>query len=343
MNSAFVLIAGTLAAGTALLVLLPLMKRRTDSKPAATATALVLVLGILLGTAGLYRAFSSYDWQGAGQAPVADTPAAMAAKLAAQLAANPDNLNGWLMLGRSYGVLEQYPLAVRAYQRADRIANGGSSEALLGIAENLVAQDPEQIRGAAGHLFERALAVDPGNAKALFYSAFAAMSRGETAAARERFTRMLALNPPANIRTIIEQRIAALDVAGGAPPAPDDSATQATDDRARVAVHVTLSPALKAKVPPGSVLFVAARDPKSPGPPFAVKRLAAQFPQDVELTAANAMLPSRRIATGQSLEVIARVALGGTPTATSGDPFGQVSYHVGKDGRLNIVIDRLSP
>jgi hypothetical protein len=55
------------------------------------------------------------------------------------------------------------------------------------------------------------------------------------------------------------------------------------------------------------------------------------------------MLESRRITAGQQLEVIARVALGGTPTATSGDPFGQVSYHVGKDGKLNIVIDRLAP
>ena len=90
-------------------------------------------------------------------------------------------------------------------------------------------------------------------------------------------------------------------------------------------------------------MFVAARDPNAPGPPFAAKRLPVRFPMDVELTAADAMLPSRRIADGQLLDVVARVALGGTPTATSGDPFGQVSYHVGKDGRLNIVIDRLSP
>jgi hypothetical protein len=86
-----------------------------------------------------------------------------------------------------------------------------------------------------------------------------------------------------------------------------------------------------------------ARDPKAPGPPFAVKRLAASFPVDVELTAADAMLASRRIAVGQQLEVVARVALGGTPTASSGDPYGQVGYHVGKDGKLNIVIDRLAP
>jgi hypothetical protein len=71
--------------------------------------------------------------------------------------------------------------------------------------------------------------------------------------------------------------------------------------------------------------------------------MAAQFPVDVELTGADAMLESRRISAGQQLEVVARVALGGTPTATSGDPFGQVSYHVGRDGKLNIVIDRLAP
>jgi cytochrome c-type biogenesis protein CcmH len=339
MILAFVLIAGTLAAGAGLLVMLPLLKRRGDGQPAAGASAAVALCALLLGTAGLYAVFSNYTWESAHS--VADTPAAMAARLASRLAEKPDDLDGWMMLGRSYAVLEQYPLAVRAYQRADRIAGGKDAEAIMGVAENLVAQDPEQIRGAAGHLFERALVVEPGNAKALFYSAFAATSRGESGVAKERFTRMLALKLPPNIRTIIEQRIAALDAMeaseGQAQAAPD------TDKQARIDVHVTLSPKLAALVPAGAVLFVAARDPRAPGPPFAAKRLAAQFPLDVELTQANAMMPSRRISTGQTLDVVARVALGGTPTATSGDPFGQVSYHVGKDGRLNIVIDRISP
>jgi cytochrome c-type biogenesis protein CcmH len=112
---------------------------------------------------------------------------------------------------------------------------------------------------------------------------------------------------------------------------------------ALIAVHVTISPKLAGKVPRDASLFVAARDPENPGPPFAAKRLVAQFPVDVELTPADAMMPARHISAGQQLDVVARVALGGTPTATSGDPFGQVSYHVGKDGRLNIIIDRLAP
>jgi hypothetical protein len=113
-------------------------------------------------------------------------------------------------------------------------------------------------------------------------------------------------------------------------------------DDAKVSVRVTLAPALAKLIPADAVLFVAARDPKSPGPPFAVKRLAASFPVEVELTQADAMLETRRIAAGQSLEVVARIALGGTPTASRGDPFGQVGYHVGKDGRLDIVIDRIA-
>lgn len=342
MMLAFVLIAGSLAAGAAVLLLLPLMRQRADSRPAAGLAAGGVLLALLLGGAAMYAAFSNYTWVDAPD--VAETPAAMAAKLAKRLAAEPNNLEGWLMLGRSYQTLEQFPLAVRAYQRADRLADGKNAEAIVGVAESMLAQDFEQLRGAAGHLFERALLLEPDNPKALLYAGFAALSRGETLGARERFTRMLTLDPPPQIRDIIEKQLSALDGA----PVPVDApagvvAPAGAGAEAKVAVHVTLAPSLAAKVPAGATLFVAARDPKAPGPPFAVKRLPARFPVDVELSAADAMLESRRIAPGQQLEVVARVALGGTPTATSGDPFGQVSYHVGKDGRLNIVIDRLAP
>jgi cytochrome c-type biogenesis protein CcmH len=339
MILAFVLIAGTLAAGAAVLLLWPLLKRRSDAHPAAPVAAVTVLLVTLLGGAALYAAFSNYGWV---QAPAtADTPAAMTARLAARLAKDPGKVEDWLQLGRSYAVLEQYPLAIRAYQRADRMANGTSVEAIIGEAESMVAMDSATLSGGAGKLFERAIELEPANPHALFYGAFAALARGELPKARERFQGLLALNPPPEVRAILEKRLADIDAAsdGANPAAP--AATE--DSGARIAVRVTLAPALAAKVPAEAPLFVAARDPKSPGPPFAVKRLPAVFPVDVELTGADAMMASRRIASGQQLEVVARVALGGTPTATRGDPFGQVSYHVGSDGKLNIVIDRLAP
>jgi cytochrome c-type biogenesis protein CcmH len=339
MILAFVLIAGTLAAAAAVLLLWPLLRRRDDARPTAPVAAVTVLIVTLLGGAGLYAAFSHYNW--VEMPAVADTPAAMTARLANRLSKEPGKVEDWLTLGRSYTVLEQYPLAIRAYQRADRMANGTNVEAIIGTAESMVALDSAELSGGAGRLFERAMELDPSNPKALFYGAFAALARGELPKARERFQGLLALNPPPQVRAILEKRIADIDAAfNGAVPAEPAGAAE---EGARIAVHVTLAPALATRVTSEAPLFVAARDPNSPGPPFAVKRLPAKFPVDVELTAADAMLATRRIAAGQQLEVVARVALGGTPTASSGDPFGQVSYHVGSDGKLNIVIDRLAP
>ena len=335
----FILIAGSLAAGAAVLLLLPLVRTRADSLPASGITALAVTFAILLGGIGLYTNRSSYDW--GRKESASDTPAAQAARLAQELAAKPDDPERWLQLAGMYMQLEQFPLAQRAYQRADRLTGSQNPEAIMGVAEAMLAQDPAQLEEAAGRLFERVLELQPGNPKALFYSAFAALVRGELPLARERFQGMLAHNPPPAVRSIIEQRITEIDrvMQGGAAAQP----AAAADKGAKIEVSVSISRELEARIPRDAILFVAARDPKAPGPPFAVKRLPAQFPVNVELTSADAMLESRRITAGQQLDVVARVSLGGTPTATSGDPYGQVSYHVGADGRLNIIIDRLAP
>ena len=109
MMIAFVLVAGTLAAGAAVLLILPLLRGRPDARPVAGSAAGVLLLVLLIGTAGLYAALSNFTW--VDEPVVAETPAAMTAKLARRMAAEPDNLEGWLMLGRSYTALEQFPLA----------------------------------------------------------------------------------------------------------------------------------------------------------------------------------------------------------------------------------------
>ncbi|MBC8025538.1 MAG: hypothetical protein H7Y89_06085, partial [Steroidobacteraceae bacterium] len=329
----FVTLAGLLLAATAVLLMWPLLKRLPDGRPARLFTAIGVLAVLSIGSVGLYAALSKYSWS--EQTAAADTPVAMTAKLAKRLANEPENLDGWLMLGRSYSQLQQFELAIRAYQRADRLAGGKNVEAVFGVADILVALDMEELRGRGGRLYERALELDPTSEKAMFYSAFAALGRGESAVARERFNQILARNPRADVRALIQQGLQRLDAPpadGGKVAGAGKSAADASG--ARIAVRVTLAPALAKLIPADAVLFVAARDPKAPGPPFAVKRLPARFPVEVELTAADAMLETRRIADGQSLEVVARVALGGTPTASRGDPFGQVGYHVGKDGRL---------
>jgi cytochrome c-type biogenesis protein CcmH len=335
------LVAGALATGAAVLLLLPLVRRKESQRP-SSITAVVVLCAVLFGGGGLYVLFSQYDW--ARAAPVADTPAAMTAKLARRLARQPDDLTGWLMLGRSYMELEQFPLAARAYQRADALAQHGNAEALMGLAEATIVQDEEAIAGEAGKLFDRILELEPDNRKALFYGGYAALSRGDAATGRARFEGILRQQDlPDNIRAIVAKQISIIDAAtaqgGGQGQAPTAAATA----EPQVRVRVSVSPNLRYQLSEQSALFVLARDPNQPGPPFAAKRLPIRFPMEVTLSTADAMLPQRRISAGQTLDVVARISISGQPQSTSGDPFGQVSYHVGKDGQLNLVIDRLAP
>ncbi|MCS6947111.1 MAG: hypothetical protein NZM12_05815, partial [Steroidobacteraceae bacterium] len=177
--------------------------------------------------------------------------------------------------------------------------------------------------------------------------ALAAQRRGEAALARDRFERLLAFDPPPELRAAIEEQIRALEAELPAdwPRAP---AAGAGDDRAaptaaRVEVEVSLGLSVPAATLATAPLFVLARRPGEAGPPLAVKRLPAQLPARVVLTESDAMLPDRKLRSGEVVEVVARISLSGAPQAATGDPFGSVRYHVGKDRRVGLRIDRVAP
>ena len=334
----FVILAATLILIAIAFVAIPLLRGGTSAPWAALGCIAVL----LLGSVGLYATWSNWSWSGE---PAADTPAGMVSRLARRLEREPDDLNGWLMLGRSYAAMSQTPLALRAYERADRLAEGRNAEALIGIAELLTLQDDNALAGRAGDLFERALTLDPTAGKALFFGAVAAMRRGELPVARERFAKLLTLNPPDEVRPLIEQQVTALDraIAGAGSATAGQAAATGPVAAAAVRIKVSLAPKLAAGTLDGARLFVFVRDPASPGPPLAVKRVAAKFPLEVELTAADAMMPNHAITAGQRVLVVARISQSGQAEATSGDPFGEVSYDVGRDAAREILIDRVTP
>jgi cytochrome c-type biogenesis protein CcmH len=340
----FIVIAVAMVLAIAALLAVPLLSRRPPT-PQSPKTALAVLIVLAAGASGLYATFSNWNWSGATAATAAGSPQSMVATLARRLARDPNDLSGWLLLGRSYSVLaeqapEETPLAIHAYERANELAKGENIDALLGLAEALVSQDDSQLAGRAGDLVDKALALDPRSPKALFYGAASAIQRKQLPLARERFSTLLAQNPPDNVRPIIEQQIKAIDQALGAS-AP--VAVPAGGISARVRIHVTVAPTLKSDQKGDVPLFIFVRDPQAGGPPLAVKRLAAHFPQTVELSSADAMLAGHGMQVGQDVEIVARISGSGGPLARSGDPFGSVAYHVAAAGTVNVVIDRLTP
>ena len=342
----FVLLAAALTMASVVVVAIPLLRRSAAGMAGARWAALAVAGLLVVGSAALYVKWSNWPWRAAPAA--ADSPASMVAQLARRLEHDPNDLNGWLMLGRSYTVLQEYPLAVRAFGRAVQLSGGKNVDALTGEAEALALNDESELDGRAARLIEQALALEPDSGKALFLGAAVAARRGDLPLARQRFAKLLTLNPPQTVRPMIEQQIAAIDerLAGTSTTAAavqqGPAAGAAGAGAPLVRVNVTLAPSL-ASAASGSPLFVFVRDAAQGGPPLAVKRLDSHFPQSVALSPSDSMVPGRVFAEGQSVQVVARIARSGSPVAVSGDPFGEITYRVGHDGLVSLVIDRLTP
>src|SRR5262249_17024076 len=217
----FVLLAAALTVAVVSLIVTPLLRRT----PAGAAPAAWMALGaaglLVAGSAVLYALWSNWACH-APPAPAA--PQSMVARLARQLEHDPANLQGWLMLGRSYTVLQEYPLAVRAFQRADRLSGGKSAEALTGEAEALALGDESELDNRAARLIDQALAIEPDSGQALFLGGAIAERHGDLPLARARFARLLELNPPPNVRPVIEQQIVSIDERLTSKPGSADAA-----------------------------------------------------------------------------------------------------------------------
>lgn len=337
-----ILLAATLALIGVGVIATRLLKSRPTLIPAVW-TALACAGVLVLGSTILYASLSP---RSSPKSPAAGSPTAMVERLVHELHSRPRDLNGWLLLGRSYLVLREYPLAVSAYQRADRLSGGANVDAMLGEAQALMLSSPAQLMGRAGSLIERALVLAPSDPQALYFGGIVAMHRGQLALARARFRKLLTLNPPANIRRVAQAQIVSIDRQLGnsrsVAEATHRPAERPDANETLIRVDLELAPALAKRAPSGVPLYVFVRDAAQPGPPLAVKRLRSHFPQTVTLTPADSMIAGHTFTSGEHVQIVARVAPSGDPLDAKGDLSGQATYRVGGHNAVEVLIDRVT-
>ena len=325
----------------------PLWRKARRLTP-AVATIIVFTVAL---SAGLYNRVGSPgvpSGRSGGDEALPDMQQSVVA-LQSRLAENPDDINGWKMLGRTQMTLGNFGGAVEAYEKAMALEEGKVAQTMVDLALAIMNRDQAPIEGRTLGLIETALSLEPNNPAALFYSGVAAANTGDTETAAERWEILLGLNPPENIRGILEQRIA--EWRGEAPPAAMSPTTVASDeanaeagDDTVVSARISLSDEALAAMPANASVFIIARDPSAPSPPIAVaRRMLSELPAVVALTDAQSMVQGRNLSAFAEIELLARVSLSGGPAAASGDWFGSMLVRPAEDNSVLLTIDQQVP
>jgi len=270
----------------------------------------------------------------------ADIEAAIA-QLAEKMKQDPDNAEGWALLGRAYKSTRRFAEARDALKRAHDLLPD-DADLMVEYAETLVLSSSDhRIQGEALDLIEKAIQTNPQNQKGLWLAGIADSQAGKYAEAVKKWNTLLPLLPPgSNVADSVQEQIAQaealrdgkpLPAPSAQPPAETSKAAAAAETGAneaqaavssgpRILVTVALDPRLKDKVAPGDTLFVFAKAASGPPMPLAIAKLsAAQLPASVTLTDAMSMMPNMNLSAFAQIVIGARISKSGQAIAQSGD------------------------
>ena len=307
------------------------------------ATAFVLYLQVGDPRAAATVAMGTPDIHANTGADVED----MVRRLEDRLRETPDNLEGWIVLARSREVLEDFPAATAAYQRALELA--AQQKTPPALQARLYADMADAMASARGGALDKpvqeslkaALELDAEQPKALALAGTAALREGDLAGARQYWQRLLKLlEPDSDMALRVQNDLARLE--------PDQKAKQpvvVTDQAiAGLAGTVRLDPALQDRVEPGDTVFIVARAPENGRMPVAVLRLtAAQLPAQFKLDDKNAMSPDMPLSRFDELTIEARISRSGSAQRQPGQPVSPLQTVRRGNAGLTLLIGAIEP
>ena len=337
--TAFVILAIVLSLAVLLAVLWPL---RGDARTLVLAG--VATLGI--ATFALYRVVGTpAALEPQATTPIPATLDEAVAQLEAELKKQPNEPEGWRLLGKSYAALQRYDDAQKAFERAVQLLPTDADLLVEAAQARLFNNAERKLDTQAIALLDKAIAINPDHQRALWFVGLAQRQEGKHAEAAKTWEPLLAKvdpNTAATLRTQINEARAD----AGLPPLADTAPTSAADaPPALLTVTVDLAPALGDKLAPDDTLFVFARQMHGPPMPVAAKRLpVSAFPVTVPLGDGDSPMPTLKLSQLPQVQLVARIAKGNGPTAQSGDLEAEaVTADVKAGNTYTLTIDRVVP
>ena len=350
-------------------------------KPAASSTdavearpsrklVLLLVTGVVVLASAGYAWKGSPEWIGPGARERVAAAAAssgeghaigkeeflgMIQKLADRLKEQPDNVEGWVMLGRSYTVVGQFPDALKAYERAVAL-RPDDAQVLADYADSLAVNNNMTLAGEPMKWVRKALQVDPNNLKALALAGTDAFIRKDYAGAVKYWQHLVDIGPPDSeyVREMAAGLKEARELGGltattakasGGPAPTGSGGTPPAAGAKTVSGVVSLAPALAKMAAPDDTVFILARPSAGRGMPVAILRKNVRdLPIQFSLDDSSSMSPAATLSGAGTVVVEARISKSGNAMRQSGDLAGQSEpVAVGASGLKIEIRDVVKP
>ncbi|MFZ4653168.1 MAG: c-type cytochrome biogenesis protein CcmI [Methylococcaceae bacterium] len=260
--------------------------------------------------------------------------------LASRLTEKPDDLEGWILLGRSLQTTERPEEAAKAFEMAMKLAPE-DLDIQVSLAESLAEAQDGRLQGRPIEMVRKILQKNPKHKLALWLSGLESAQSGDTQSALKSWQQLRAEFTPGSDEAIeLEGYLHQLDP-NAASSTQGDQKPQGTSIR----VRVTLAKELAAKADPNDTVFIFAKAAEGPPMPLAVvRKIVRDLPIEVQLDDSMSMMAGMNLSKFERLLIGARISKSGRPVASSGDLEGLSEPVTPSQGaHYDITIQRVIP
>jgi len=282
--------------------------------------------------------------------------------LIARLKDNPSDIEGWIMLGRTYAIMERYTEASNTYEKLVELVPD-NPQILSDYADVLAMRNQGSLAGKPTELIHAALRIDPQYPKALALAGTAEFEQKKFEQAAEHWEKLLAVIPAdsqlaKSVKDSIDEAKSLASSnkvtvsASQENKAPQQISNQsekpveAATPSSAIAIsgQVTINENLVSKASPNDTLFIYARAKTGPKMPLAILRLkASDLPATFTLTDDMAMTPTMKMSSFPEVVIEARISKSGQAVPASGDLQGFSQPVKIGNNNIAIVIDKQIP
>ena len=270
------------------------------------------------------------------------------AELRAELKRNPNQPEGWQLLGKTLASEGKPTEASDAFAQAVKLLPDDPNLLVEAAQARLYASPDRKLDAQAIAWVRHALSQQPGHQRATWLLGISQRQNGQPAEAAKTWEPLLSQVDPATAATLRQQIDAARGEAGLPPlPAAAVEPVAQTASANALTVKVALDPdfASRVRLRGETTVFVIARIPGGPPMPVAVEKHTLQdLPLTLTLDDGDSPMPTQKLSALKEVELIARLSASGDPMRQEGDLESKaVRVTLPADAPVELVLGGASP